>query len=377
MQRQAGGMFPPSKFYEENIRLASIPAPDSLKKYPATILAFNKMVTSLGEMMPDASEIKAVGFGMSGAAALMTDRLVYKTDLDPDGAKKIASKQEIKAYEKLQGRFSPLLYAAKPGEALVAERVSGKPMKAILEELVKPVKDAQEVLKKESEESTPLIKALKEQLRKEKDPEKKKGLKEELAKFSDKKKNLGKRLTEEKNKFNDIAEQLYFYVGQLGGAMQEMGVAHNDLASGNVFFDGLKIDSVTNKVDPGKISSIDLGNSIANPNEQQERDDRNTAFLRAVIDRSYVGILNPVKTYNAINKGYNKPLPIPEVRQIDPTLLTPQKPATQIPIGYSGRSMLQEITGALPIPQPVEIPKPPRYVRSPVYRTAAKSYLKV
>ena len=373
MQQEAREMFPQGEaFHEENVRLASVPAPDSLKKYPATILAFNKMVTSLGEMMPDASEIKTVGFGMSGAAALMTDSLVYKTDLDPDGAKKIASEQEIKAYEKLQGRFSPLLYAAKPGEALVTERVSGKPMKDILEELAKPVKDAQDAIKKESEESAPLIKILREQLRKEKDSEKKKDIRAELGKFSEKKKNLEKKAAEERNRFNDIAEQLYVYVGQLGGAMQEMGVAHNDLASGNVFFDGLKIDSVTNKVDPGKISSIDLGNSIADPNEQQERDDRNTTFLRAVMDRSYFGILNPIKIYSAINKGYSKPLPIPEVRQIDPALLTPEKPATQIPIGYSGRSMLQEITGALPIPQPVEIPKPPRYVRTPVYRADAE-----
>lgn len=357
----------PSKYHEENIRLDAIDAPDSMKKYPATILAFNKMVKSLGVMMPDASEIKAVAFGMSGASALLTDKLVYKTDLSPEGAQKIASKQELDSYNKLQGRLSPLLYAAKPGEALVTERVKGQSLKDILEELVKPTKELQEELKKESKEFAPLIKDLKEQLRKEKDPEKKKDLKEQLAKFSDKKKSLGKRIAEEKKKFNEIAEQLYFYVGQLGGAMQEMGVAHNDLASSNVFFDGLKIDYVTNKVDPGKISSIDLGNSIANPNRQQEQDDRSIAFQRAIVDKSYYGILNPIKTYNAINKGYKSPLPIPEVRQIDPKLLTPQSPATQIPIGYSGRSMLQEITGALPqLPRTI-LPNQ-KYVRVPVYR---------
>ena len=343
MQRKAKNDLPSGRFNEENIRLRSIPAPDSLKKYPATILAFNKMVTSLGSMMPDASEIKAVGFGMSGAAALMTDRLVYKTDLDPDGAKKIASEQEIKAYEKLQGRFSPLLYAAKPGEALVTERMKGKPLKDILEDLAKPIKVMQEELAKETNTS--------------------------------KQGEIRARIRDAKEKFNTIAEQLYHNLGQLGGAMHQMGVAHNDLASGNVFFNRVGINPTNDKIqfgEGGGITSIDLGNSTVNPTGVGKFQDQFTAVQRALIDQSFIGILDPIRITKAITSGYAKPLPIPGVRQINPKLLTPQKPATQIPIGYSGRSMLQEITGALPIPQPVEIPKPPRYVRTPVYRADVK-----
>ena len=326
MQREVRRNFPSEKFYEENIRLASIPAPDSLKKYPATILAFNKMVTSLGTMMPDASEIKTVGFGFGSQAAttLMTDELAYKTTLDPDSAKKIASEQEIKAYEKLQGRHSPLLYAAKPGEALVTEKIKGTLLRDILEGMAEPIKVMQEELAKETS--------------------------------TDKQKEIGARVRDAKEKFNTIAEQLYYNVGQLGGAMHQMGVAHNDLTSGNVFFDKFAVNPSNNKVqfgEGGGVKAIDLERATVNPNGIEQAQDQLTTIEKVFSDPSFRGILDPIRTTKAITSGYANPLPIPEVRQINPKLLTPQKSATQIPIGYSGRSMLQEITGNLHSFKPV------------------------
>jgi tape measure domain-containing protein len=299
-----GDVLPQNQFYTEQLRLQELNAPDALKKVPATILAFNKMVESLGEVMPDANTIQSVAFGMSGASALMTNDLVYKTDLDPSGAEKIASKQEIDSYNKLQGRYSPLLYTAKPGEALVTERIKGKSLKDVLSNLVKPIQELQKELGQETD----------------------KGKQQELK----------RKIQEAKRTFNQEAEKLYYQLGQLGAAMHEMGVAHNDLASGNVFF--------TEK----GITSIDLGNAVANPSDEQKFNDKITAVQRALIDQEFMGVLDPFKTINAITSGFNNPLPIPEARQINPELLSPSVPGQLIPLGSTMRSMLQEVTGKLP-----------------------------
>ena len=179
---------------EEQSRVLQVPVPEAFKKTQSAILAYNKLLTALGsDTLPSIQSLKKVAHGMSGAAALLSDKLVYKTDLDPSGAQKIASEQEIAAYEKLQGRKAPLLYRSIPGEALVTERIKGRPLKEILDRIAKPVLNLQRQIEEEADQAT--------------------------------RAGLEKRLGVEKGRFNKAAAILYEQVGRLGATLQQMGVA--------------------------------------------------------------------------------------------------------------------------------------------------------
>lgn len=344
-----------SEYFEENLNLKKLPISDAMREHPASILGFNKMLKTIAPMMPDAKEIKAVGHGWSGAMALITDKLVYKTDLDPEGAKKIASKQEVKAYERLQGRYAPLLYAANEKESMIVEKIEGRDLKKIMEDYAAPIRASKEEQAKLKKETKPRIAKLENELENEKNPERRKEIKKAIEDLENANKLLDRQIRKDIKQFNEIFSQFYRYVGSLGRAMQDMGVVHNDLASANVFFKDYKIDPVTNKVDPGKISAIDLGISTTMPSAKQKAEDEATTIQRALIDVSLWGILDANKIRNSIKKGYKKALPIPEARQIDPSLLIPLNPAKEIPIGYSGKSLLQETVGDLPQFKPTAI----------------------
>jgi tape measure domain-containing protein len=344
-----------SEYFEENLNLKKLPISDAMREHPASILGFNKMLKTIAPMMPDAKEIKAVGHGWSGAMALITDKLVYKTDLDPEGAKKIASKQEVKAYERLQGRYAPLLYAANEKESMIVEKIEGRDLKKIMEDYAAPIRASKEEQAKLKKETKPRIAKLENELENEKNPERRKEIKKAIEDLENANKLLDRQIRKDIKQFNEIFSQFYRYVGSLGRAMQDMGVVHNDLASANVFFKDYKIDPVTNKVDPGKISAIDLGMSTTMPSAKQKAEDEATTIQRALIDISLWGILDANKIRNSIKKGYKKALPIPEARQIDPSLLIPLNPAKEIPIGYSGKSLLQETVGDLPQFKPTAI----------------------
>lgn len=344
-----------SEYFEENLNLKKLPISDAMREHPASILGFNKMLKTIAPMMPDAKEIKAVGHGWSGAMALITDKLVYKTDLDPEGAKKIASKQEVKAYERLQGRYAPLLYAANEKESMIVEKIEGRDLKKIMEDYAAPIRASKEEQAKLKKETKPRIAKLENELENEKNPERRKEIKKAIEDLENANKLLDRQIRKDIKQFNEIFSQFYRHVGSLGRALQDMGVAHNDLASANVFFKDYKIDPVTNKVDPGKISAIDLGISTTMPSAKQKAEDEATTIQRALIDVSLWGILDANKIRNSIKKGYKKALPIPEARQIDPSLLIPLNPAKEIPIGYSGKSLLQETVGDLPQFKPTAI----------------------
>jgi tape measure domain-containing protein len=344
-----------SEYFEENLNLKKLPISDAMREHPASILGFNKMLKTIAPMMPDAKEIKAVGHGWSGAMALITDKLVYKTDLDPEGAKKIASKQEVKAYERLQGRYAPLLYAANEKESMIVEKIEGRDLKRIMEDYAAPIRASKEEQAKLKKETKPRIAKLENELENEKNPERRKEIKKAIEDLENANKLLDRQIRKDIKQFNEIFSQFYRHVGSLGRALQDMGVAHNDLASANVFFKDYKIDPVTNKVDPGKISAIDLGMSTTMPSAKQKAEDEATTIQRALIDISLWGILDANKIRNSIKKGYKKALPIPEARQIDPSLLIPLNPAKEIPIGYSGKSLLQETVGDLPQFKPTAI----------------------
>jgi tape measure domain-containing protein len=344
-----------SEYFEENLNLKKLPISDAMREHPASILGFNKMLKTIAPMMPDAKEIKAVGHGWSGAMALITDKLVYKTDLDPEGAKKIASKQEVKAYERLQGRYAPLLYAANEKESMIVEKIEGRDLKRIMEDYAAPIRASKEEQAKLKKETKPRIAKLENELENEKNPERRKEIKKAIEDLENANKLLDRQIRKDIKQFNEIFSQFYRHVGSLGRALQDMGVAHNDLASANVFFKDYKIDPVTNKVDPGKISAIDLGMSTTMPSAKQKAEDEATTIQRALIDITLWGILDANKIRNSIKKGYKKALPIPEARQIDPSLLIPLNPAKEIPIGYSGKSLLQEAVGDLPQFKPTAI----------------------
>jgi tape measure domain-containing protein len=344
-----------SEYFEENLNLKKLPISDAMREHPASILGFNKMLKTIAPMMPDAKEIKAVGHGWSGAMALITDKLVYKTDLDPEGAKKIASKQEVKAYERLQGRYAPLLYAANEKESMIVEKIEGRDLKKIMEDYAAPIRASKEEQAKLKKETKPRIAKLENELENEKNPERRKEIKKAIEDLENANKLLDRQIRKDIKQFNEIFSQFYRHVGSLGRALQDMGVAHNDLASANVFFKDYKIDPVTNKIDPGKISAIDLGISTTMPSAKQKAEDEATTIQRALIDVSLWGILDANKIRNSIKKGYKKALPIPEARQIDPSLLIPLNPAKEIPIGYSGKSLLQETVGDLPQFKPTAI----------------------
>ncbi|MGL5720354.1 MAG: hypothetical protein ACRCYP_06140, partial [Alphaproteobacteria bacterium] len=265
----------------------------------------NKMAVELekaGLAIPDIRDFERAAFGMSGAAALLTEKLVYKTDInDPE---KIASKQEVGAYERLAGRYAPKLYKAQPGEFLVTERIKGTPLKDVLDEMAAPAKALQQN-----------IKNITASIRETDD----KAVKSDLV---GKLKDARREYAKARNEFNAEAERIYFQVGQLGKTLQEMGVAHGDLASGNVF-----------KTNEG-LKSIDLGNSILDPTNTQKIQDQVTTIQRALIDRAYYGLLDPIRTTKAIVAGYKGPsLPSIEASPVDESLLTPERAGSPVPLG--------------------------------------------
>jgi len=333
------------EYFEERVRLDSLPISDAMKAQPATVLAYNHIFKSIGAMMPSAKDIKAIEFGWPGATGLISDKLVYKTDLNELGKKKIASEQEVKAYERLQGRYAPLLYAAKPGESMIVERLVGRDLKRIMEEYAVPIRVAKEQQAKKREELKPKITELEILLENENNPEEREKIQKNLKDIKDDNEKEERKIRESIKQFNDIFQQFYYHVGQLGAAIQKMGVVHNDLASSNVFFKDFKIDPKTNKVDIGEISSIDLSMSAVLPNKKQKFDDKVTTISRALMDISLHGILDPILIASAINSGYKKPLELPPKRSIDESLLRPQNPGQEIPIGYTGKTLLQRIGG--------------------------------
>jgi tape measure domain-containing protein len=323
---------------EEEVRQLQVAVPEIFLKKQSAILAYNKLLDAVGkEILPGISEIKKIGAGMSGAVALLSDNLVYKTDLDPIGATKIASEDEIKAYEKLQGRLSPLLYKAVPGQALITERTQGRPLKEILDRIARPYKEIQQKIQEAN-------KAL-ELAIDNKDATKIKELKVLT-------KELQSSAKKERNRFNKAASILYREVGQLGASLQEMGVVHNDLASGNVFFA------------QGGITSIDLGNARVNPTSSDKFNDKITTIQRAIIDSDYYGLMDPLKIIGAVQSGYSKPFAtqvsdsnarqksaiIPQKREINETLLSPIVTGEAIPLGSYTPTLLKQIVGDFSLP---------------------------
>jgi tape measure domain-containing protein len=323
---------------EEEVRQLQVTVPEIFLKKQSAILAYNKLLNAVGkEILPGISEIKKIGAGMSGAVALLSDNLVYKTDLDPIGATKIASEDEIKAYEKLQGRLSPLLYKAVPGQALITERTQGRPLKEILDRIARPYKEIQQKIQEAN-------KAL-ELAIDNKDATKIKELKVLT-------KELQSSAKKEHNRFNKAASILYRQVGQLGASLQEMGVVHNDLAAGNVFFA------------QGGITSIDLGNAKVDPTSSDKFNDKITTIQRAIIDSSYYGLMDPLKIIGAIQSGYSKPFAtqvsdsnarqksaiIPQKREINETLLSPVVTGEAIPLGSYTPTLLKQIVGDFSLP---------------------------
>jgi tape measure domain-containing protein len=323
---------------EEEVRQLQVTVPEIFLKKQSAILAYNKLLNAVGkEILPGISEIKKIGAGMSGAVALLSDNLVYKTDLDPIGATKIASEDEIKAYEKLQGRLSPLLYKAVPGQALITERTQGRPLKEILDRIARPYKEIQQKIQEAN-------KAL-ELAIDNKDATKIKELKVLT-------KELQSSAKKEHNRFNKAASILYRQVGQLGASLQEMGVVHNDLAAGNVFFA------------QGGITSIDLGNAKVDPTSSDKFNDKITTIQRAIIDSSYYGLMDPFKIIGAVQSGYSKPFAtqvsdsnarqksaiIPQKREINETLLSPVVTGEAIPLGSYTPTLLKQIVGDFSLP---------------------------
>jgi tape measure domain-containing protein len=407
-------------FYQKRLNTDDLPGiediralPEGTEQFatdmPEAIPAFNRLADALGDLMPAAQQIERAAAGMSGAVTLLTKDFAYKTDTDPD---KIASPQERAAYERLQGRFSPLMAVGEEGRALVTERIQGGPVKSLMNALAAPAQKLRDELKGDPKkweaagddlrEATAALKDAatpyeknkaqkkiddanqtlglegrlqvarddlrigKDELKQARTPDEKNAAQLKINDAQAKVKLLGTLVSESrselrslKKEFNEQAEELYVYVGRLGAAMQELGVAHNDLAGANVFIEGMtdvqgaadtirqryaEIQSLRRELreeeDPGrqeelrgqlqqrqkegvfseldlenKITSIDLGNTrIAKPGEQVDTDKLTTQF-RSVMDITFWGIMNNLKMVQAIAQGYNNPLPEREARQ--------------------------------------------------------------
>ena len=409
---------------EEMARIDDWNVPDAFKRIQSGILAYNALVKSLKGQIPDINEFQQIGRGMSGAIALVGKGLVYKTDLDPIGASKIGSRNEVDAYNTAQGRLSPLLAKSVQGEALVVERIQGRSMKDILDRIVKPVKELRikrdELLESLASNNNEQIRTVGNKLKSTKDEiestqnsintqgaeverlkillagaddAQKEGIQVEIRaakrRESDAKRRLGElrsnesrytselesfgneiesvkelgdeiRKTEDKIKkeitrFNKAANILYKQVGRLGAAYHEMGIAHNDLASGNVFFT------------PKGITGIDFGNATVAEKGKSlpagiKQNDQMTTYQRAVIDKDYWGILNPLSAVKAINSGYKRPLPLPEKRTFDTSLL-PDTTVEPLPLGTTTPALLKQFATIPNIPtrplQPINLGQTP------------------
>lgn len=292
----------------------TIPVPDWLKQSPSSAIAYNQLLADVGDQgfVPPIEEFKAVGYGMSGAASFIGKDHVYKNE--PGNPQAVASEREVEAYKKLAGRYSPLMYAADPGKALVVERVKGKTVKDVLNNLAKPAKEAQEKIAK-----------LTEQLGKTTGESERKTLIEQIAKET-------ANFKKYKIAFNKEAVKIYEQIGRLGKTMIEMGVAHGDLASANVF-----------QMDDGSVTSIDLGNATANPDKAAQINDQLTTIQRAVIDRDFWGILDPMQVTAAISKGYaGESLPEQQPRYASVDDLPKYQDVRPVPLGSEQKGLMEE-----------------------------------
>ena len=292
----------------------TIPVPDWLKNSPSSAIAYNQLVSDVGSQgyVPPIHELDAVGYGMSGAASFIGKEHVYKNE--PGNPEAVASDREVAAYTKLAGRHSPLMYTSEKGKALVVERVKGKAVKDVLNTLAKPAKESQEKLAK-----------LTEQLAKTTGESERKNLIEQITKETENFKKY-------KIAFNEEAVKIYEQIGRLGKTMIELGVAHGDLASANVF-----------KMDDGSYTSIDLGNAVVNPTKADRFNDQATTIQRAVIDRDFWGILDPMKVTHAISKGYSgESLPAQEKRFASAADLPKYENVGAIPLGSEQKGLMEE-----------------------------------
>jgi tape measure domain-containing protein len=292
----------------------TVPVPDWLKNAPHSAIAYNQLLADVGGQgfVPPIEELKAVGYGMSGAASFIGKDHVYKNE--PGNPQAVASEREVEAYKKLAGRYSPLMYAADPGKALVVERVKGKAVKDVLNNLAKPAKEAQEKIAK-----------LTEQLGKTTGESERKTLIEQIAKET-------ANFKKYKIAFNKEAVKIYEQIGRLGKTMIEMGVAHGDLASANVF-----------QMDDGSVTSIDLGNATANPDKAAQINDQLTTIQRAVIDRDFWGILDPMQVTAAISKGYRgESLPEQQPRYASVDDLPKYQDVRPVPLGSEQKGLFEE-----------------------------------
>lgn len=354
----------------EDLRRFQFDAPKWAYDLPQSVLAYNKMAESLkqaGLAIPEINEFERAAYGMSGAAALLTDKLVYKTDInDPQ---KISSEQEVKAYDRLAGRYAPQLYKAAPGEFLITERIHGAPVKDRLDELANPAKLLNKERKELAQQLTKLTtefpvlrqstqgivdahRRLRRAIAQGNDQAKqdaqselqqlKSGLiaqvgsskVDEFTEILSRRSEVLAKYREARRIFNQEAADIYQQVGRLGKTLQEMGVAHNDLASANVF------------MTPEGLKAIDLGNAIVDPTNQQKNADQITTIQRALIDRSYWGLLDPVRMIGAIRSGYSGEAFAP-VSSIPPNpgLLTPRTPGSAVPLGSQQGKFLDAALG--------------------------------
>lgn len=261
-------------------------------KSPSAVVAYNRMLSDTADspLVPPAQQIKFAAYGMSGATALIDDDHVYKNDIgDPA---KVASKNEVAAYEQLAGRFAPLLEHADPGKLMISERIKGMPAKDYLDKIAAPAKQRRETVGQ-------IKKQVDQMVQDGLEPDKELVQQLELAE---------KKFAKSKALFNKQAADLYRKIGQLGTTFHSMGVAHNDLASGNVFM-----------MPDGSLTAIDLGNSTVNPDLGARLSDQATTMQRAVVDSAFWGILDPMQATNAVREGYAmEPLPLPEKRKAQP-----------------------------------------------------------
>jgi len=349
---------------QEDLRRFSAPVPDFVYEQKGSVSAYNAILKDMGEgtsaILPPMTEFVKAAHGMSGAVALLTDTLVFKTDLIDKS--KVASKQEVKAYEKLQGRYSPQMLAHEEGKYLVTERMQGMPLKAILDEEVAEAKAIQKHIATITEQ----IKQARGEGNKAKVEELQKALQPLRAQFR-----------AAKLAFNEFITPLYEGVGQLGRVLQDLGVAHNDLASSNVFItpEGLQqleeIKSLRSQMRQAQgtenfsqvrnayrdalkafkfdnsFAAIDLGNTTTDPETLAKLGDITTTIQRAIIDRSYWGLLSGVQQMGAIAKGYNtKTSNIAPARPVTSMPVYYQE-NKEVPIGVSEANLVESVIGSV------------------------------
>lgn len=296
----------------------------------AAVTAYNKMVTDVGaDRLPNINDIRFAAYGMSGAASLITDNLVFKNDLE--SPEKIASANEVAAYERLSGRFAPLMYENEPGKLMVTERIHGTPAKDALSQASGPAKFAREQLMAANKRVREISADLKV-ARRANDKGQIAQLQETLKIAREVQKEAATIFGKERADFNVFAQEVYRQIGFIGGAFNQMGVAHNDLASGNVFL-----------TENGPMA-IDLGNSTINPTNLEKLQDKATAYMRAAVDQEFYGLLDLGAVHRGLTKGWGQggKTELPEARTPDMSLL-PKGRGAFVPLGSDQPSYMEEI----------------------------------